>query len=256
VTKEIHSSTLKPLDQAFTSKTVDPFRREVKEVTLQPAGPQEVKDTIAVMGGEDWEMWLDLLASENLLADGVMTLAYSYIGPELTHPIYKEGTIGKAKEHLHQTAKKLTHKLAPLKGKAFISVNKAVVTQASAAIPVVPLYISMLFKLMKQKGTHEGCIEQITRLFKDFLYAPTTEVDDEGLIRLDDLEMASEIQQKIAELWSQVDTTNLEQLTDLEGYCQDFYRLFGFYNEKVNYDLDVKPDVKIESIKDELVDTH
>lgn len=245
----VSSSVLKPIGRPYTSKTVDAFRGEVKEITLEQATEDEIKNTIDVMGGEDWEMWIDFLAKENLLAEGVTTVGYSYIGPELTYPIYKEGTIGKAKEDLLATANKLNKKLGALKGRALISVNKALVTQASAAIPVVPLYISLLFKIMKEKGTHEGCIEQIYRLFKDFLYSEKNMLlDEQGQVRLDDLEMQKDIQQKISELWPQITTENLEQLTDVNGYRDEFYRLFGFNAAGVNYEADVNQEVKIESM--------
>lgn len=247
----VYSSVLKPIGRNYTSKTVDVFRGEVKEITLEQATQDEIQNTVEVMGGEDWEMWIDFLAKENLLADGVKTVAYSYIGPELTYPIYKEGTIGKAKEHLLATSNKLTEKLKSKHGEAIISVNKALVTQASAAIPVVPLYISLLYKLMKEKGTHEGCIEQIERLFIDFLYAENPLArDNHGQIRLDDLEMQTDIQQKIAQLWPQITTENLEQLTDIAGYRNEFYRLFGFNAEGVNYEADVNQEVKIESLSE------
>lgn len=249
VTGENFSSVLKPIGQSFTSKTIDAFRGEMKEITIEPASADEIKNTIAVMGGEDWEMWIDYLMQENLLADGVKTIAYSYIGPELTHAIYKEGTIGKAKEHLKMTADKLSQTLSPLHGSAVVSVNKAVVTQASAAIPVVPLYIVLLFKVMKEKGIHEGCIEQIYRLFRDYLYAKNPlPYDSEGYIRIDELEMRDDVQQAIKELWPQVTNDNLSRLADLRGYCDDFYRLFGFNFKDIQYDVDVDPCVKIESI--------
>ena len=201
------------------------------------------------MGGEDWEMWVDYLASEKLLAPGVKTVAYTYLGPELTHAVYKEGTIGKAKEHLKMTADKLNQKLMSLQGEAVVSVDKAVVTQASAAIPVVPLYISLLFKVMKEKGTHEGCIEQMVRLFKDFLYAAKGDGrDKEGYIRVDELEMQADVQRAIAALWPTVTTDNLSRVADIDGYCNDFYQLFGFNRKDVNYDADVNPVVKIDSI--------
>ncbi|HVV67569.1 MAG TPA: enoyl-ACP reductase FabV [Gammaproteobacteria bacterium] len=248
-TGQVFSSVLKPIGRPFTSKTVDPFRGEVKEITLEPATPEEVAETIEVMGGEDWEMWMDFLGRENLLADGVTTVAYTYIGPELTHPIYKDGAIGKAKQHLELTAQKLQQKLGARNGRAVVSVNKALVTQASAAIPVVPLYISLLFKIMKQNGTHEGCIEQIHRLFNDYLYAPQSQpLDVEGRIRLDNFEMAPEVQKEIAQLWPKVTSENLEQLTDIAGYRDDFYRLFGFNFSTVDYDADVDPEVGIDSI--------
>ncbi|OGT46634.1 MAG: trans-2-enoyl-CoA reductase [Gammaproteobacteria bacterium RIFCSPHIGHO2_12_FULL_41_20] len=248
-TGQVYSSVLKPIGRDFTSKTVDAFRKEVKEITLSAAVEEEIANTVAVMGGEDWEIWMDFLAKENLLAEGVTTVAYSYIGPHLTYPIYKEGTIGRAKDHLRMTAQQLTKKLQNLHGKALISVNKAVVTQASAAIPVVPLYISLLFKVMKEQGTHEGCIEQIYRLFKDHLYSPHgLGCDAEGQIRIDDLEMQEAIQEKIAALWPKITSETLTQLTDVEGYCDEFYRLFGFNAKNVDYEMDVEAKMKIDSL--------
>lgn len=248
-TGQVYSSTLKPIGQAFVSKTVDAFRGEVKDVTILPATEEDVAQTVAVMGGDDWAMWMDFLVQENLLAEGVMTVAYSYMGPSLTHSIYKDGTIGQAKAHLKMTADQLSKKLRVLQGQAIVSVNKAVVTQASAAIPVVPLYISLLFKIMKAKGTHEGCIEQMYRLFKDHLYAAHPQARDaEGYIRIDDLEMQEEVQRQVAALWPQITTDNLQQLTDVKGYCDDFYRLFGFNRAGVDYEAEVDPVVAIESI--------
>ena len=204
------------------------------------------------MGGEDWALWIDFLKKENLLAPGIKTLAYSYVGPTLTHAIYKNGTIGKAKEHLLATAHRLNEALKTLNGQALLSVNKGVVTQASAAIPVVPLYLSLLFKFMKEKGTHEGCIEQIYRLFKNFLYTSGNFVcDEQGQIRIDDLEMQTDIQEKIAQQWPLITSENLKELTDIEGYCNDFYRLFGFNIAGVDYILESNPTVKIDSIKTE-----
>lgn len=249
VTGQVFTSTLKPIGQAFVGKTVDAFQGEVKEITIEPATEEEIANTVAVMGGEDWEMWIDYLAKENLLADGIVTVAYSYIGPLLTHSIYKQGTIGKAKENLKQTADHLNSKLKALRGEAVISVNKAVVTQASAAIPVVPLYISLLFKIMKEQGTHEGCIEQLYRLFNDYLYsAHPLSRDAEGYIRIDDLEMQAAVQQQIAEQWPKITSENLAQLTDIKGYCNDFYRLFGFHVDGINYNAEVNPAVHIPSI--------
>ncbi|HLB42867.1 MAG TPA: enoyl-ACP reductase FabV [Gammaproteobacteria bacterium] len=249
ITGQSHSSVLKPIGQAFVGKTVDAFRHEVKEVRIEPATEVEIANTIAVMGGEDWERWIDYLMRENLLAPHCLTIAYSYIGPTLTHPIYKYGTIGKAKEHLKATADQLNQTLQQLQGRAIVSVNKAVVTQASAAIPVVPLYISLLFKVMKEKNIHEGCIEQIYRLFKEHLYLSKPLVcDEEGYIRIDDLEMRSDVQQQVAALWESVKTENLEQLTDIRGYCDDFYQLFGFKFNDINYEEDINPLVKIPSL--------
>lgn len=251
ISGEVYTSTLKGIGKPFIGKTVDAFRSEVKEVSIPPATETEINNTIAVMGGEDWEMWIDLLVEQDLLAEGAMTVAYSYLGPKLTHAIYKDGTIGKAKAHLKATADKLNQKLKPYHGKALVSVNKAVVTQASAAIPVVPLYISLLFKIMKEKGTHEGCIEQVYRLFKNHLYSQNIGTDAEGYIRIDDCEMQEDVQQKIAELWPQITTENLNQLTDVAGYRSDFYHLFGFEMEGVDYTIDVDPMVKIASLSNE-----
>ena len=249
ITNHIYSSVLKPIGEAYTSKTVDAFKGEVKEITIHPATSEEIANTIAVMGGEDWEMWIDYLAKENLLTDGVATVAYSYIGPKLTYPIYKEGSIGKAKDDLKKTADRLNEKLQSYKGQAVISVNKAVVTQASAAIPVVPLYISLLYKVMKENGSHEGCIEQIYRLFKDHLCVEKDKRDMDNYIRLDDKEMDLKIQKKISELWPKITSENLSTLTDIKGYCDEFYRLFGFNLPAIDYDADIDPVLNIESIK-------
>jgi enoyl-[acyl-carrier protein] reductase/trans-2-enoyl-CoA reductase (NAD+) len=249
-TGHIYSSVLKPIGQTFTSKTVEPFKGDVKQITIEPANEQEIADTIEVMGGEDWQMWIDALKNEQLLAQNAVTVAYTYIGPELTHSIYKNGTIGKAKDHLFQTGQRIDESLASLNGHAYISVNKALVTQASAAIPVVPLYIALLFKLMKAQGTHEGCIEQINRLYKERLYGSLS-LDNQGMISIDDWEMTDEIQKEIMRLWPVVTTENLSSLTDIEGYRHDFYRLFGFSNPNIDYDQDVNPHVKIASIQNE-----
>lgn len=250
VTGEVYSSTLKPIGQPFHGKTVDAFRKEVKDVTIEAASAEEIANTVAVMGGDDWQRWIDFLMQQNLLADGVITVAYSYIGPTLTHAIYKNGTIGKAKEHLKKTADHLNQQLKSLSGEALVSIDKAVVTQASAAIPVVPLYISLLFKIMKEKNIHEGCIEQMTRLFKDHLYHKTPPARDaEGYIRIDDLEMRADVQEEIQRLWPMITTENLLQLTDIEGYCDDFYRLFGFKVAGIDYEKDIDPTVSIPSIK-------
>jgi enoyl-[acyl-carrier protein] reductase/trans-2-enoyl-CoA reductase (NAD+) len=248
-TGQVYNSALKPINQSYTSKTVDPLKKELKEITLDAATADEINNTIQVMGGEDWEMWIDLLTKENLLADGVITMAYDYIGPELTHPIYKNGTIGKAKEHLYQTSLKLNEKLKKINGQAMLSVNKALVTQASAAIPVVPLYISLLYKIMKEKGTHEGCIEQITRLLKTKIYGQeTAKRDAEGRIRMDDLEMDPAVQKKIEELWPLVNADNLTEITDIDGYNNEFHRLFGFNQPEINYDADINAEVEIPSL--------
>lgn len=251
-TGQVFSSTLKPIGKTYQGKSIDAFRGEIKEINIPPATEEEIDHTIRVMGGEDWAMWVDILKDAGVLAKGVKTVAYSYIGPSLTHPIYKDGTIGRAKDDLKRTANELNEKLKSLNGKAMISVNKAVVTQASAAIPVVPLYISILFKLMKEKGTHEGCIEQIVRLFKDYLYSNHPKpCDENGLIRLDDFEMDDVIQQNIAETWGQVTTENLNEMTDIDGYRKDFYRLFGFGFDDVDYETEADPVVMIPSLQQE-----
>ncbi|SEN08080.1 enoyl-ACP reductase FabV [Lihuaxuella thermophila] len=248
-TGEVFSSVLKPIGQAYTNKTVDFHTGKVSEVTLEPATEEEIRHTVAVMGGEDWKMWIDALEEAGVLADGVITLAYSYIGPKITHPVYREGTVGRAKDHLEATAHELDAQLKKLNGRAFVSVNKAVVTQSSSAIPVVPLYISLLFKVMKEKGLHEGCIEQMYRLFADRLYSGSSvEVDEAGRIRVDDLEMREDVQEEVLALWNQVDSESLKSISDLEGYRTDFFQLFGFETDGVDYEADVNPDVKIPSL--------
>lgn len=250
-TGAIYSSVLKPIGRSYSNKTVDPIKEEVKEITIEPANQEEIDNTIAVMGGDDWKLWVELLKKENLFSEGATTLAYTYIGPELTHPIYKNGTIGKAKDHLYETANILNNEMKKINGQALISVNKAIVTQASSAIPVVPLYISLLYKIMKEKGTHEGAIEQIYRMFHDKIFVNDKPmVDEKNRIRVDDLEMESDVQEKIAQLWEKVTTENLRSLTDIEGYREEFYHLFGFKFDEVNYDADVNPEVKVESIDD------
>ena len=241
-TEQVYSSALKTTDTDFTQKTVDAFRGNVSQVDITKANEQEIHDTIQVMGGEDWQMWVDKLLELNLLATEAKTVAYSYIGPELTYPVYKNGTIGKAKDHLHETAVKLNEKMkSHVQGEAVISVNKAVVTQSSAAIPVVPLYISILFKIMKEQGTHEGCIEQCYRLLHDYLYNPDSSRDEEGRIRLDDKELDPAIQQQVADIWQQVNSDNIMALTDLAGYRKEFYHLFGFDWPSIDYTKDTDP---------------
>jgi enoyl-[acyl-carrier protein] reductase/trans-2-enoyl-CoA reductase (NAD+) len=244
-----HKSVLKPLGAPFTAKTVDTDKGLVNEVTIEPATEQEITDTAAVMGGEDWKFWVDALEEAGVVAEGFTTVAYSYIGPSLTWAVYRNGTIGRAKEHLEATAKQLHAELAPKNGRAYVSVNKALVTQASSAIPVVPLYISLLYKVMKEKGLHEGCIEQIQRLFLTQLYNGSTPAPDEkGLIRIDDWEMRDDIQRAVADLWPQVNTENLGTISDIEGYRSEFLKLFGFGIPGVDYLADVDPEVGIESL--------
>jgi enoyl-[acyl-carrier protein] reductase / trans-2-enoyl-CoA reductase (NAD+) len=237
-----HKSTLKPIGAAYTNKTVDPDKGLVNEVTIEPANDQEIADTVAVMGGEDWEIWIDALERAGVLANGATTVAYSYIGPTLTWAIYRNGTIGKAKEDLEATAARLNARLGAKGGRALVSVNKALVTQASSAIPVVPLYISLLYKVMKADGSHEGCIEQIQRLFAERLAnGASPQLDEAGRVRLDDREMRDRIQNSVAELWPKVTSENLSELSDIAGYRAEFLKLFGFGLPGVSYDADVDP---------------
>lgn len=244
-TGETFFSTLKPIGSSYTGKTVDMHTAEVSEVTLEPATDEEIRGTVGVMGGEDWERWMDALQKAGVLSLNATTVAYSYIGPEITHPIYREGTIGRAKKDLEDTATRLNQKLEGLNGRAFISVNKALVTQASSAIPVVPLYISLLYKKMKEKGTHEDCIRQMYRLFYN-LYSNQLNHDEEGRIRMDDLEMEPDVQEDVQQLWKQVDSTNILALSDIEGYRKEFFQLFGFFVEGVDYEqeVDLQKDLK------------
>lgn len=245
-----HRSVLKPIGQTFTNKTVDFHTGNVSEVSIAPANEEDIENTVAVMGGEDWAMWIDALKNENLLAEGATTIAYSYIGPELTEAVYRKGTIGRAKDHLEATAFTITDTLKSLGGKAYVSVNKALVTQASSAIPVIPLYISLLYKIMKEEGIHEGCIEQIQRLFQDRLYnGSEVPVDEKGRIRIDDWEMREDVQAKVAALWKEATTETLPSIGDLGGYRNDFLNLFGFEFAGVDYKADTNEVVNIESIK-------
>lgn len=245
-TGAVHKSCLKPVGAAYTNKTVDTDKGIVSEITIEPAAPEEIADTVAVMGGEDWEMWMDALTTAGLLAPGTQSVAYSYIGPEVTWAIYKNGTIGLAKNDLERAAKSIDSKLKTNGGRAFISVNKALVTQASSAIPVVPLYISILYKIMKAAGTHEGCIEQMHRLFATQMYnGHTPKFDDAGRARVDDWEMRPEIQDAVARIWPSVTTENLDAETDIAGYREEFLKLFGFGVKGVNYDADAEPHVPL-----------
>ncbi len=245
----LRRSVLKPIGGTYTNKTVDFHSGKVSEISIEPCFGDDIENTVAVMGGEDWAMWIDALKKENLLANGATTVAYSYIGPILTEAVYRKGTIGRAKDHLEATAFSITDSLKEIHGKAFVSVNKALVTQASSAIPVIPLYISLLYKIMKQAGTHEGCIEQIQRLYSERLFTgkeiPT---DDKGRIRIDDLEMDTNVQEQIAKLWLQATTENLPEIGDLEGYRNDFHNLFGFGFKEIDYKSDANEMVMVSSI--------
>jgi enoyl-[acyl-carrier protein] reductase / trans-2-enoyl-CoA reductase (NAD+) len=250
VTGVLHRSTLKPIGSTFTNKTVDFHTGNVTSVSIEPANEEDIANTVVVMGGEDWSMWMDALKGAGVLAEGATTIAYSYIGPEVTEAVYRKGTIGRAKDHLEATAFEITDKLADIKGKAYVSVNKALVTQASSAIPVIPLYISLLYKIMKAEGIHEGCIEQIQRLYADRLYTGNAvPTDDKGRIRIDDWEMRADVQERIAKLWGESTTETLVELGDLAGYKQDFLNLFGFGFEGVDYLADTNELVMVPSIK-------
>ncbi len=245
---QTYASALKPIGKPFTGKTVDFHTGEVSTTTIEPAADPEIDATIKVMGGEDWQLWMEALLEHGVLADNCVTLAYSYIGPEITYPVYRDGTIGRAKEHLEATAHRLNRLLGAVNGRAYVSVNKALVTQSSAAIPVVPLYVSLLYKVMKDKGLHEGCIEQIYRLFAEKMAGPEVERDAEGRIRLDDWELRSDVQLQVQKLWEQVRSDNIHELSDLEGFRTDFFRLFGFEFPEVDYAQDVDVYVAIPSI--------
>ena len=237
-TGEVYSSVLKPIGKNYTSKNLNTDTLKISDVSIEPASEEEIAQTVKVMGGEDWEMWIDALKGADLLADGFQTVAYTYLGDKLTWPIYGKATIGKVKEDLDRAAKALSAKTG---GKARVAVLKAVVTQASSAIPVMPLYLAILFKVMKEQGTHEGCIEQIQRLFTECLYAANPRLDNEGRYRVDELELDPSVQTKVEAIWEKVTEENLFELTDFEGYKAEFLRLFGFGVKGVDYDAETTP---------------
>ncbi|CAI8161459.1 MAG: Enoyl-[acyl-carrier-protein] reductase [NADH] [Polaribacter sp. SA4-10] len=243
-------SVLKPIGEVFSNKTVDFHTGNVSEISINPAEGEDIENTVTVMGGEDWKMWMDALNEANVLSEGVKTIAYSYIGPDVTRPVYRNGTIGAAKDDLEAKAFTITDDLKYLKGNAYVSVNKALVTQASSAIPVIPLYISLLYKIMKEEGLHEGCIEQIQRLYSERLYGGDLSLDEKGRIRIDDWEMREDIQAKVIKLWESATTENLSSIGDLEGYSNDFFNLFGFKVDGVDYTKDVNEMVLVPSIKE------
>ena len=239
VSGEVFSSVLKPIGQAYTARTLNTSKREIEEVSVEPANDDEIYQTVKVMGGEDWERWLDQLNAAGVLADNCQTVAYTYIGKELTWPIYGKATIGKAKEDLDRAAAAITDKLSAKKGKAYVASLKALVTQASSAIPIMPLYISLLYRVMKEEGSHEGCIEQIYGLFQQALYNNSRTLDEGGRLRMDGKELSDHIQSAVKDLWGQVTTENIDELTDYKGYHNEFLRLFGFGYSHVDYDADV-----------------
>ena len=254
----MHKSVIKPFGNPFVGKTIDPFTKEIKEISAEPATEEEKEATIKVMGGEDWKLWIEKLVAESLLSEGAITVAYSYIGPEVSKAIYRSGTIGKAKEHLEATAKELDDVLAGVKGSAYVSVNKGLVTRASAVIPIIPFYLTSLYKVMKADGSHEGCIEQINRLFDSRLYGfpcgkalevaeelgcklndKNISVDNENRIRIDDRELSKAVQTKVDELMPKITVENMEEIADLEGYKHDFLATSGFDIEGVDYEEEI-----------------
>ncbi|MEW6343924.1 MAG: enoyl-ACP reductase FabV [Pseudomonadota bacterium] len=247
-TGEVFNSTLKPIGKAVTLRGIDTDKEVVRETVLEPATQTEIDNTVAVMGGEDWQMWIDALLAANVLADGAKTTAFTYLGEKITHDIYWNGSIGAAKKDLDRKVLGIREKLAQTGGDARVSVLKAVVTQASSAIPMMPLYLSLLFKVMKEKGTHEGCIEQVYGLYKDSLYGTAPRLDEEGRLRADYKELDPEVQNQVQQLWSQVTNDNLYELTDFAGYKTEFLRLFGFEIAGVDYEADVNPDVAIPNV--------
>ena len=271
-TGTVYNSVLKPIGETYTNKTLNVLNKEVSEVSITSANESEIGATVKVMGGEDWQDWMEALDTAGVLAKGVNTVAYSYIGPNITYPVYRNGTIGRAKEHLESTAGVLNEKLQnSCQGQAFVAVNKGLVTQASSAIPVVPLYMSILYKVMKDQNIHEGCIEQMYRLFTDRLYKATDQTmsslggycnseiknnictDQQNRIRIDDWELREDIQAEVLSRWNQINSDNLEQLADLQGYRKDFYNLFGFEIDGVSYESDADLDVAIPSLQCEMV---
>ena len=240
-TGETYSSVLKPIGKSYTSKNLNTDTLKIAEVTIEPASEEEIANTVKVMGGEDWEMWMDALQEAGVLNDNCKTVAYTYLGDKLTWPIYGKATIGKAKEDLDRAATALNSKLASLGGQANVAVLKALVTQASSAIPVMPLYLSILYKVMKEEGTHEGCIEQAYRLFTEGLYTATPRLDDTNRLRMDNLELAPQTQAKVEKLWEQVTEENLLDITDFKGHHEAFLNLFGFESQGVYYSEDVNP---------------
>lgn len=246
---ELIRSSLKPIGETYAATAVDTNKDLIIATSVEPATEQEIQDTVTVMGGEDWELWLAALSDAGVLADGCKTVAYSYIGTELTWPIYWNGALGKAKMDLDRAAKALDEKLSTKGGSANVAVLKSVVTQASSAIPVMPLYIAMVFKKMREEGLHEGCMEQINRMFAERLYredGQAPQVDDTNRLRLDDWELREEIQQHCRDLWPLVTTENLSELTDYREYKEEFLKLFGFGIENVNYEADVNPEVNFD----------
>jgi enoyl-[acyl-carrier protein] reductase/trans-2-enoyl-CoA reductase (NAD+) len=244
----VFNSTLKPIGKDVTQRGVNTDKETIENFTLVAANEDEINNTVAVMGGEDWQMWIDALDDAGVLADGAKTTAYTYLGDKLTWDIYWHGTIGAAKKDLDKRVINIREKLARTGGDARVSVLKAVVTQASSAIPVMPLYLALLFQAMKADGSHEGCIEQVYGLFKNSLYGDAPIKDEEGRLRADGLEMRPEIQAAVAQMWDEVTTENLLETTDFAGYRREFLRLFGFEIDGVDYQADVDTIVEIKNM--------
>jgi enoyl-[acyl-carrier protein] reductase / trans-2-enoyl-CoA reductase (NAD+) len=248
VSGEVYNSVLKPIGQAYTAKNLNTDTKIVAELSVEPASDKEIADTIKVMGGEDWQLWINALANADLLAPGCKTVAYTYLGEKLTWPVYGHATIGRAKEDLDRVAAELRLQLADIKGSANVCVLKAVVTQASSAIPIMPLYLSILFKVMKAAGNHEGCIEQLYRLFTECLYNPSPRIDSNQRLRVDNFELDPKIQAEVEAVWPQITTANLAELTDFQGYQEEFLKLFGFEFESIDYNAEVSPLVEADFI--------
>lgn len=247
-TGELFNSTLKPIGKDVTLRGINTDKEEIQEFSLEAASDEEIANTVAVMGGEDWQMWVDALDSAGVLSEGAKTAAFTYVGEKVTWDLYWDGTIGQAKKDLDKKVLGIREQLAAIGGDARVAVLKAVVTQASSAIPIMPLYLALLFKAMKDAGTHEGCIEQLYRLYTECLYSDDPRMDSEGRIRVDELELRPEIQQRVAEDWSRITTENIPELTDFKGYKHEFLKLFGFDIEGVDYDADVDPVVPIKNL--------
>ena len=247
-TGEVFNSTLKPIGKDVTLRGINTDKEEIQEFSLEAASEEDISNTVTVMGGEDWQMWMDALAEADVLADGAKTAAFTYVGEKATWDLYWDGTIGQAKKDLDKKVVGIREKLATNGGDARVAVLKAVVTQASSAIPIMPLYLSLLFKAMKEDGSHEGCIEQLYRLYSECIYNDSPRLDEEGRLRVDELELRPEIQDKVSAAWAKVTTDNLSELTDFTGYRQEFLKLFGFGLDGVDYDADVDPVVKIKNL--------
>lgn len=247
-TGEVFNSTLKPIGKNVTLRGINTDKEEVQEFSLEAATEQEIANTVAVMGGEDWQMWIDALIEADVLATGAKTAAFTYVGEKVTWDLYWHGTIGQAKKDLDKKVTGIREKLAAVGGDARVAVLKAVVTQASSAIPIMPLYLALLFKAMKEDGTHEGCIEQLYRLYTECLYSDSPRMDSEGRIRVDELELRPEIQQRVGDDWLKVTNENMAELTDIKGYKHEFLKLFGFDIDSVDYEADVDPVVPISGL--------